>query len=144
MKAKLAIVTLVGLSACTLALAQNEPADSKPAEKAPAAAAPAPGATIPLIQFQDVPLTTAIDNLARQAGINYILDPKVGYGQPDERGQIIGSPVVAHGVIEYPLRELGLCAGISGAKYTTCACAHGPQEPAAVSNRRARSTRQPR
>ncbi len=38
---------------------------------------------------------------------------------PDERNQIIGSPVVAHGVIEYPLRELGLCAGISGAKYTT-------------------------
>jgi type IV pilus assembly protein PilQ len=95
MKAKLAIVTLVGLSACTLALAQNEPADSKPAEKAPAAAAPAPGATIPLIQFQDVPLTTAIDNLARQAGINYILDPKVGYGQPDERGQIKTQPNIS-------------------------------------------------
>lgn len=95
MKAKLAIVTLVGLSACTLALAQNEPADTKPAEKAPAAAAPAPGATIPLIQFQDVPLTTAIDNLARQAGINYILDPKVGYGQPDERGQIKTQPNIS-------------------------------------------------
>jgi len=95
MKAKLAIVTLVGLSACTLALAQNEPAASKPAEKAPAAAAPAPGATIPLIQFQDVPLTTAIDNLARQAGINYILDPKVGYGQPDERGQIKTQPNIS-------------------------------------------------
>ncbi len=38
---------------------------------------------------------------------------------PDERGQIIGSPVVAPGVIEYPLRELGLCAGISGARFTT-------------------------
>lgn len=95
MKAKLAIVTLVGLSACTLALAQTEPAASKPAEKAPAAAAPAPGATIPLIQFQDVPLTTAIDNLARQAGINYILDPKVGYGQPDERGQIKTQPNIS-------------------------------------------------
>ncbi|MBX3692581.1 M14 family metallocarboxypeptidase [Dokdonella sp.] len=37
----------------------------------------------------------------------------------DERGQIIGSPVVAPGVIEYPLEHLGLCAGISGARYTT-------------------------
>ncbi|MGX9719568.1 M14 family metallopeptidase [Stenotrophomonas acidaminiphila] len=38
---------------------------------------------------------------------------------PDAQGQIIGSPVVAHGVIEYPLKALGLCAGITGARYTT-------------------------
>lgn len=95
MKAKLALVTLVGLGACTLALAQNEPAAPKPAETTHAAAAPATGATIPLIQFQDVPLTTAIDNLARQAGINYILDPKVGYGQPDERGQLKTQPNIS-------------------------------------------------
>jgi len=37
----------------------------------------------------------------------------------DENGEIIGSTVVAHGVIRYPLRELGLCAGITGARYTT-------------------------
>jgi hypothetical protein len=37
----------------------------------------------------------------------------------DERNQIIGSPVVAPGVIRYPLRALGLCAGITGARYTT-------------------------
>jgi hypothetical protein len=37
----------------------------------------------------------------------------------DEKGEIIGSPVVAPGVIEYPMRALGLCAGISGARYTT-------------------------
>lgn len=37
----------------------------------------------------------------------------------DANGQIIGSPVVAPGVIEYPLEKLGLCAGITGAKYTT-------------------------
>jgi type II secretory pathway component GspD/PulD (secretin) len=96
MKAKFAIVTIVGLTACTLALAQNEPAAETPAPAtataAPAAAGPA---TIPLIQFQDVPLTTAIDNLARQASINYILDPKVGYGQPDERGQLRGQPNIS-------------------------------------------------
>jgi hypothetical protein len=37
----------------------------------------------------------------------------------DEQGGIIGSPVVAHGVIRYALQALGLCAGISGARYLT-------------------------
>jgi len=37
----------------------------------------------------------------------------------DEHGEIIGSTVVAHGVIEYPLKQLGLCAGITGARFTT-------------------------
>ena len=37
----------------------------------------------------------------------------------DARGQIIGSDVVAPGVIRYPMRQLGLCAGITGARYTT-------------------------
>jgi Succinylglutamate desuccinylase / Aspartoacylase family len=37
----------------------------------------------------------------------------------DVKNQIIGSPLVAPGVIQYPLRQLGLCAGITGARYTT-------------------------
>jgi hypothetical protein len=37
----------------------------------------------------------------------------------DARGQIIGSEAVDRGVIRYPLRELGLCAGMTGARYTT-------------------------
>jgi len=37
----------------------------------------------------------------------------------DPDGTIIGSPVVSRGVIEYALRPLGLCAGITGARYTT-------------------------
>lgn len=37
----------------------------------------------------------------------------------DARGEIIGSQVVAPGVIRYPLVELGLCAGITGARFTT-------------------------
>jgi hypothetical protein len=37
----------------------------------------------------------------------------------DAKGEIIGSPVVAPGVIEYPLRQLGLCAGITDAPYKT-------------------------
>jgi type II secretory pathway component GspD/PulD (secretin) len=52
-------------------------------------------ASIPLIQFQDVPITTAIENLARQAGINYLLDPKIGYGQPDANGQIKPEPTLS-------------------------------------------------
>lgn len=37
----------------------------------------------------------------------------------DADGGIIGSPVVAPGVIEYAFKPLGLCAGISDARYTT-------------------------
>jgi len=37
----------------------------------------------------------------------------------DEKNEIIGSALVAPGVIRYPLRRLGLCAGITGARYTT-------------------------
>ena len=35
----------------------------------------------------------------------------------DAKGEIIGSPVVAPGVIRYPLRELGLCAGMTEAPF---------------------------
>jgi hypothetical protein len=37
----------------------------------------------------------------------------------DAHGQIIGSPVVAPGVINYPVRQLGLCAGVTGARFVT-------------------------
>jgi len=37
----------------------------------------------------------------------------------DAHGGIIGSPLVTHGVIHYAMKELGLCAGISGARYTS-------------------------
>jgi len=37
----------------------------------------------------------------------------------DAKGEIIGSPVVAPGIIRYPLRQLGLCAGVTSARYTT-------------------------
>jgi hypothetical protein len=37
----------------------------------------------------------------------------------DANGQIIGSDLVAPGVIQYAMRQLGLCAGITGARYTT-------------------------
>ena len=37
----------------------------------------------------------------------------------DAENKIIGSPVVAPGVINYPLAELGLCASVAKARYTT-------------------------
>lgn len=37
----------------------------------------------------------------------------------DRNGQIIGSPIAAPGIIQYPLRKLGLCAGITNARYRT-------------------------
>jgi len=37
----------------------------------------------------------------------------------DANGEIIGSRVVAPGVINYPLKQLHLCAGITDARYTT-------------------------
>jgi len=68
---------------------------SEPSASAATNAPAGPAASIPLIQFQDVPLTTAIENLARQAGINYLLDPKIGYGQPDQNGQIKAEPTLS-------------------------------------------------
>jgi hypothetical protein len=38
---------------------------------------------------------------------------------PDASGQLIGSDVISPGVIEYAVRELGLCTGITDARYTT-------------------------
>jgi hypothetical protein len=54
----------------------------------------------------------------------------------DPHGNIIGSPVVAPGVIRYPLEVLGLCAGISGAPYktTTEVYPDSPQVSAAECN----------
>ncbi|MDM4768773.1 M14 family metallocarboxypeptidase [Solimonas sp. SE-A11] len=37
----------------------------------------------------------------------------------DPQGRIIGAPVVAPGVIRYPLKPLGLCAGITDAAFRT-------------------------
>jgi len=38
---------------------------------------------------------------------------------PDENGEIIGSPVVAPGVINYPVKSLGLCTSLTNAVFTT-------------------------
>ena len=70
------------------------PADAQ-AAAAKANATPQPGAVIPLIVMDDVPLTDAIRNLARQAGLNYMLDPKIGYGQIGPDGKQMAQPSVS-------------------------------------------------
>lgn len=37
----------------------------------------------------------------------------------DGNGEIIGSPVVGHGVINYPVKKLGLCASLTDAAFVT-------------------------
>ena len=69
-------------------------ADTNETASADANAPVAAPAVLP-IQFQDVPITTAIENLARLADINYLLDPKIGYGQPDQNGQIKPEPTIS-------------------------------------------------
>lgn len=38
---------------------------------------------------------------------------------PDDKNEIIGAPLLSHGVIAFPVRKLGLCAGLTGARYAT-------------------------
>ncbi len=94
-----ATTTAVATTPDATAVATNAPAAAAPAvasgdaaTNAPADVAGPASTSIPLIQFQDVPLTTAIENLARQANINYLLDPKINYGQPEANGQIKAEP----------------------------------------------------
>jgi hypothetical protein len=45
--------------------------------------------------------------------------PITHIAKPDADGKIIGEPLLAEGVIAYPLKKLFLCAGFSDAAYTT-------------------------
>ena len=54
-----------------------------------------PGAIIPLIVMDEVQLTDAIRNLARQAGLNFLLDPRVTFGQPGADGKANPQPSVS-------------------------------------------------
>jgi len=56
---------------------------------------------------------------AFQQAVNAAVEKVTHIAPADERNEIIGSPVVAPGVIEYPLKKLGLCASVTGARFTT-------------------------
>ena len=109
MKRILLTFTLVGmLATCLAGFAQtNSPAADAAVSSAPVVAAPAPApeaatpsnaqpdAIIPLIVMDDVPLTDAIRNLARQSGLNYMLDPKIAFGQVGPDGKATPQPSVS-------------------------------------------------
>ena len=38
---------------------------------------------------------------------------------PDENNELIGEPMVSHGVIRYPLKKLSLCTSFTNSQYTT-------------------------
>jgi hypothetical protein len=61
----------------------------------------------------------AAPELEFQAAIIKAVSAVTHIAPPDENGQIIGSDVVARGVILYPFREYGLGAGITNAPYRT-------------------------
>jgi type II secretory pathway component GspD/PulD (secretin) len=84
-----------GTNAAPTAESATQPAATPAAVPADQASVPQPGAVIPLIVMDDVPLTDAIKNLARQAGLNYMLDPKVAFGQIGPDGRPIPQPTVS-------------------------------------------------
>lgn len=98
MKSKLTALTLAGfIACCSSGFAQdntNAPATNTVAETN-GAVTNQPGAVIPLIVMDDVPLTDAIKNLARQANLNYILDPKINFGQPGTDGKVVPQPNIS-------------------------------------------------
>jgi len=76
-------------------VAAHPAADANPVAPTTASAGMAAKAVIPLIVMDDVPLTDAIKNLARQASLNYMLDPKIAYGQPGPDGRPLAQPTVS-------------------------------------------------
>src|SRR5947207_3311442 len=121
MKPKLIAISLIALLGSSLpSLAQNNPPTAETAapgaavvtttnapppgtEPVPAGVistpggAAQPGAIIPIIVMDEAKLTDAIRNLARMAGLNYMLDPQIGFGQPDPAhpGQLLPEPTVS-------------------------------------------------
>jgi hypothetical protein len=54
-----------------------------------------------------------------QAAIITAVEAVTHIAPPDDNGQIIGADVTQPGVIHYPFKALGLCAGLTSARYTT-------------------------
>lgn len=57
--------------------------------------------------------------LAFQQAVISAVEQVTHIAPADEKGEIIGSPVIARGIIEYPLAQLALCASITNARFKT-------------------------
>jgi hypothetical protein len=60
-----------------------------------------------------------LPQLAFQEAIIAAVAKVTHIAEPDAKGEIIGSPVLSHGVIAYPCDELGLCPSITRAPFKT-------------------------
>ncbi len=58
-------------------------------------------------------------NEAFQTAIIHEVEKITHIAPPDNNGNIIGSPIVQHGVINYNTQRLGLCSGFTGCKFGT-------------------------
>ncbi|MDA0128482.1 M14 family metallocarboxypeptidase [Vibrio sp. MarTm2] len=54
-----------------------------------------------------------------QAAVTASVSKVTHIAPADDQGEIIGSPVVQHGVINYPMVKLGLCGGVTTCTYGT-------------------------
>jgi hypothetical protein len=118
-----ALIDLVRSMRCAFLLHVDlhETTDSDADEFSPARAArdgqPYEGETIPdgfyLVADRESP------QLEFQRAVISAVEKVTAIAPADSEGNIIGSPVVVPGVIEYPLAELALCTSISGARFTT-------------------------
>ena len=68
---------------------------------------------------------------ALQQAIIAAVEKVTHIAEADSRNEIIGSPALAPGVIAYEMRKLGLCASITGARYT-CTTEVYPDSPRAT------------
>jgi hypothetical protein len=63
------------------------------------------------------------DTLNRQAGFQDAIIDAVSrvthIAEPDAQGRLIGEPLLSRGVVQYEVKKLGLCAGLTGARFTT-------------------------
>lgn len=54
-----------------------------------------------------------------QAAIITAVEQVTHIAEPDAKGQLIEEPMQGRGVVHYDVRSLGLCAGLTGARFTT-------------------------
>ncbi len=92
MKAKLPLLVLAGIVAFRLTGFAQDTTAPVPAVAAPAAD---PTEVLTAVSIDDQPLTDAVKILARQAGLNYLIDPKVAYGVPGSDGKVTPQPNVS-------------------------------------------------
>lgn len=86
----------------TAASTNGTPAAATTAEAGPTPVTPVEAGTntnpaavvVPTIMMTEAPLTQAIDLLAREAKINYIIDPKVSFGPPGPKGEPAPAPII--------------------------------------------------